>query len=127
MRIRIISFFAFLFLAHSAWCLTDAERTIVKHVQELNTRQKTELDDTKAKLTWVYKELSDTQPKIDQLGKERDQYKNLYESDHESLLKAKSAILRRDIIIGILGLISLIMIVLKFKLYRFIPGLGLAP
>jgi hypothetical protein len=104
MKIRTLSFFLFMFIAHSAWCLTDAERAIVKHVQQLNIRQKAELEDTRAKLVWTHKELTDLQPKIDQVGKERDDFKYLYEKDHEANLKRKAHILKLYIVIGLMTL-----------------------
>src|SRR6476469_8565698 len=97
-KLILLLFFVSSLAFTPAMALTPAERAIVQHVQELNTRQKQELDDVKAKLVWVDKELKDTQPKIDQIGNERDQWKKLYESDHEKLMKDEAAILRRDIV-----------------------------
>lgn len=104
-----------------ALALTPAERAIVQHVQQLNARQKTELNDTNAKLTWVFKELSEKEPQIQQLGKERDQWKGLYDSDHEKLLKSESAILRRNILIG--GLFLAIGAWAFLKFYLHVPFL----
>jgi peptidoglycan hydrolase CwlO-like protein len=118
-KLILLLFFASCLGFTPAMALTPAERVIVQHVQELNTRQKKELDDVKAKLVWTDKELQDTQPKIDQIGKERDQYRKLYEVDHESLMKADAAILRRNIVIILM--IGAIGIYAFLRLYLHLP------
>lgn len=101
----------------SAFALTPAERAIVQHIGDVNKRQATELSDVKAKLVWVDKELKDTQPKIEQLGKERDAYKGLYEKDHEKVLKDRATILKLYIVIGLMTLAIGAYAFLKFYLH----------
>lgn len=102
------------FFALSSLGLTPAEKVIVNRVGEANKTLKQNLKDTEAKLTWTYKELADTEPKIKQLGEERDQFKMLYERDHEKMLKQAAHILKLYMIIGIMTLAIGAYLVAKF-------------
>lgn len=81
-----------LLIAISSLALTPAEKMLVERLGQINDRQKVELDDANAKLVWTSKELDDIQPKIDQVARERDGFKDYGDSQHEQLVNAQKVL-----------------------------------
>lgn len=104
-------------LATPCLALNDAEKAIVTHIRTLVAKQKQELEDTRAKLVWVDKELKDKEPQIEALGKERDWFKLNYEKDHEKVLKQEATILKLYIAIGVMALFFGLYAFAKFYLH----------
>lgn len=99
-------------------------RARIKHIRELVARQKQELNDTKGKLDLALKTIQDAQNQINAVAKERDQWQAYGNDQHDrfvaadkKLIATKAAILRRDIIIGIMALAIGVFLFLKFYLH----------
>ena len=117
----------FVIIAALSLGLSPYEKEIVRGARVKIQTLEQQLDDTQGRLVWVHKELTDLQPKIDQIGRERDEYKGRAEVAEKRVLEQESTILKLWVAISGLSLALLAMIVWKFKLYRFIPGLTFAP
>lgn len=129
MKLWLLTIFIAMFcLAVPALGLTPTEKVIVQHIGDVNKRQASELNDQKAKVVWLDKELKDLQPKIDQIGKERDGWQAYGNDQHDKWMNAEkrvadkeAAILRRDIVIGIMGFLMLGYIAARIWLKSVIP------
>ncbi len=103
---------------------TATTRARIKHIRELVARQKQELNDTKTKLDLALKTIQDAQNQINAVAKERDQWQAYGNDQHDrfvaadkKLIATKAAILRRDIIIGLLVIAIGVFLFLKFYLH----------
>lgn len=103
---------------------TAQTKARIRHIRELVARQKQELNDTRTKLDLALKTIADAQNQINAVAKERDQWQAYGNDQHDrfvaadkKLIATKAAILRRDIIIGIMTLAIGVFLFLKFYLH----------